>query len=59
MACDEETGAKIAEEFEKDCFSDEVKQLSLICGGKEIDERLVAVLRHASKLGFMEVLTKE
>lgn len=59
MACAEDECAKLADESEKDFFSEELKQLSLICGGKEIDKRIVAVVRNASKLGFMEMLTND
>lgn len=59
MACNEDECAIIAEEFEKDLHSDKLRQLTLICGGKKVDERIVAVLRNASKLGFMEMMAKE
>lgn len=59
MACADEECAKLAEEFERDLYSDELKRLQLTCGGKEIDERCVAVLKNASNLGFMEMMTSE
>lgn len=59
MACSEDECAKIAEEFEKDMHSEELKELTLTCGGKEIDQRIIAVLRHASKFGFMEMLARD
>lgn len=59
MACAEDECAKLAEEFERDLYSEELKRLTLTCGGKEIDQRCVAVLRNASKLGFMEMMAKD
>ncbi len=59
MACPEDECAKLTEEFEKDMYSEEFKQIVLTCGGKEVDERIVAVLRNASKLGFMEMLSND
>lgn len=56
MTCPEDECAKIAEEFERDIHSAELQKLSLTCGGEETDRRIVAVLRHASKLGFMDIL---
>lgn len=59
MACSEDECAQITAEFEKDMHSAELKEITLTCGGKEVDERIVAVLRHASKLGFMDMLTRD
>lgn len=58
MACPEDDCSKLTEEAEIDFYSEELKQILLNCGGKEVDERCVAVLRNASKLGFMEMMTK-
>ncbi|KAJ6649591.1 hypothetical protein Bhyg_04829 [Pseudolycoriella hygida] len=59
MVCAEDECAKIAAAFEKDMFSEELKQLLLTCGGKEVDQRIIAVLRNASELGFMDVLKED
>lgn len=56
MACSEDECLRLTEEFDKDVFSEEVKRILLICGGKEIDDRIFAVLRNASELGFMEMM---
>lgn len=59
MSCSEDECSKIAEQFERDVYSKELKELSLICGGKETDQRIVAILRHATELGYMEMLTSD
>lgn len=56
MTCPEDECAKIAELFENDILSPKLKELTITCGGKETDERIVAVLRHASELGYMEMM---
>lgn len=56
MACSDDECAKLTEQLEKDLHSGELKRLSLISGGKEVDKRIVAVLRNASKLGFMDMM---
>jgi len=59
MACPENECQKIAEEFEKDMFSDVLRELTIKCGGKEVDQRIVAILKHACKLGFMDMLATD
>lgn len=59
MACPEDECSKLTEELEKDLFSEELKQILLACGGNDVNRRIVAVLRNASKLGFMEMMTED
>lgn len=59
MACPENEGAKIAELFDEDMFSVELKELTLTCGGKEIDQRIAAIVRHANNLGYMEMVARD
>uniref|UniRef100_A0A336LXP0 CSON007435 protein n=1 Tax=Culicoides sonorensis TaxID=179676 RepID=A0A336LXP0_CULSO len=55
MRCSEEELSEVVAEFERDMHSDKFRQLCITCGGKSVDERITTVMRHASKLGFMEM----
>lgn len=59
MACPEEECAEMARLFEKDMYSQEFKALAMKCGGKEVDQRMTENLRYASKMGFMEMISKD
>lgn len=59
MACPEEECKQLQTAFEKDIHSEEFRQLSLTCGGNIVNERITKVIRHASKLGFMEMVSKD
>lgn len=59
MACPEDECEKLQVEFEKDMHSEEFRQLSLTCGGQAVNERIIKVIRHANKLGFMEMISKD
>lgn len=56
MACPEEQCEQLAALFEKDMNSAEFKNLAMICGGKEINKRITEVVRHASNMGFMDMI---
>lgn len=59
MACPEEECEKLQAAFEEDMHSEEFRHLSLICGGRSVDERITRVIRHANKLGFMEMVSND
>ncbi|XP_037047678.1 uncharacterized protein LOC119082299 [Bradysia coprophila] len=59
MACPENECAQLAEEVERDACSEEMRQLQLHCGGNTVDQRIVAVLRNASKLGYMDMIIRD
>lgn len=58
MACPEEDCAEMARLFEQDMLSQEFKALAMVCGGKEVNQRMTENLRYASKMGFMEMISK-
>lgn len=59
MACSEEECAEMARLFEKDMYSKEFKTLAMVCGGKEVNQRMTENLRFASKMKFMEMISKD
>jgi hypothetical protein len=46
---------KISEFFEKDMHHPEFKALLEVCGGNEVDERIVDNVLHASRKGYFKI----
>jgi Ecdysteroid kinase-like family len=55
MASPEDVCARMAELCEQDHNDPELESLSKTCGGKDVDERLVNLLLHASEKGYMKI----
>lgn len=56
IASPEEECAKIAHWFETDMNSDEFFKIAQICGGEDVDKRIVSIVKHASDKGYMNVV---
>lgn len=54
-ASPEEETQKIADLFENDMHSEELKSLLQVCGGAEVSERIVDNVKHASDKGYLEI----
>ncbi|KAL5273400.1 hypothetical protein ACFFRR_000252 [Megaselia abdita] len=48
--------AKLSHLFESDMHGDEFYQVSLAAGGDEADEKIMEVVRHSSRMGYMDRL---
>uniref|UniRef100_A0A182PE62 CHK domain-containing protein n=1 Tax=Anopheles epiroticus TaxID=199890 RepID=A0A182PE62_9DIPT len=56
MMCPEEECEQLAYHFARDIHSKELAHWTMVCGGEEVDKRLVGVLRHASSKGYFDVV---
>ncbi|XP_065365169.1 uncharacterized protein LOC135958214 [Calliphora vicina] len=56
MLCSEEECARISELFATDIRGEEFRKMSLEVGGDEVNMRLLAVVRHACEMGYMDDL---
>ncbi|XP_053671083.1 uncharacterized protein LOC128721365 [Anopheles nili] len=56
MMCPEEECEQLSYHFARDVHSEELAHWTMVCGGKEVDERLIGVLRHASSKGYFEIV---
>lgn len=54
IASPEEDTQKIAHWFETDMNSKEFYEITQICGGTEVDDRIVSIVKHASEQGYMK-----
>jgi hypothetical protein len=59
MACPEEECQKISEYFDKDMYSEEFKNITQICGGQEVDDRLMGIAKHAYKKGYLNIFKSD
>ncbi|CRL03891.1 CLUMA_CG017015, isoform A [Clunio marinus] len=55
IACSEEECAQISHWFETDMNGEEFHKITQICGGEEVDKRIVSIVKHASEKGYMKV----
>jgi Ecdysteroid kinase-like family len=55
FACSEEECSQISHYFETDMKSEEFRELTQVCGGKEVDDRLIDIALHAFKNGYMKI----
>lgn len=55
MAGSAEDTQKIADFFENDMHHPDFKELLLVCGGEEINERLTDNVKHASDKGYLKI----
>lgn len=55
MASSIEVCEKISELFETDMASDEFRQILQVCGGQSVDERLLSILIHSHKKGYLKI----
>uniref|UniRef100_A0A2C9GW76 CHK kinase-like domain-containing protein n=1 Tax=Anopheles farauti TaxID=69004 RepID=A0A2C9GW76_9DIPT len=56
MMCPEEECEQLSYHFARDVHSKELAHWTRVCGGEEVDKRLVGVLRHASSKGYLDVV---
>lgn len=56
IACPEEECSQIAHWFETDMNGEEFYKITQICGGEEVDKRIVSIVKHASDKGYMNVI---
>ncbi|KAM7350206.1 uncharacterized protein ACRADG_008844 [Cochliomyia hominivorax] len=62
ILCSEDECERISKSFENDLYGDEFRELSLKSGGDEVNMQLLAAIRHACQMGYMDdlpVLIKE
>lgn len=55
MASPENEKQQILNFFEKDMHHPDFKALIQVCGGKEVSERIVNNVKHASENGYLEI----
>lgn len=55
IASPEEETAIIAHWFETDINGEEFFKITQSCGGKDVDERIVSIVKHASDKGYMNI----
>uniref|UniRef100_A0A182J7M7 CHK domain-containing protein n=1 Tax=Anopheles atroparvus TaxID=41427 RepID=A0A182J7M7_ANOAO len=58
MMCPEDECEQLSHHFARDINSQEMAHLTRVCGGEEVDKRLVGVLRHASSKGYFSYTKK-
>ncbi|XP_063709725.1 uncharacterized protein LOC134838180 [Culicoides brevitarsis] len=58
MICSEEECEKLTAAWEKDVYSEDYRQICLICGGDPVNDRITRIIRHASDIGFMKIFEK-
>lgn len=56
IACSEEECSKVAHWFETDMNGDEFFNITQICGGEDVDKRIVSIVKHASDKGYMNIV---
>uniref|UniRef100_A0A182VYH7 CHK domain-containing protein n=1 Tax=Anopheles minimus TaxID=112268 RepID=A0A182VYH7_9DIPT len=56
MMSSEEECAEISGYFEQDIHSEGFRRCTLTIGGNVVNRRITAVMRHASKMGYMDVM---
>lgn len=47
---------KLSHLFETDMHGDEFYQVSLAAGGDEADDKIMEIVRHSSRMGYMDQL---
>jgi thiamine kinase-like enzyme len=55
MACSGEECQKLTTYFETDMKCEELKNLAQICGGKDVDDRIISIALHAFEKGYMKI----
>ncbi|XP_058059411.1 uncharacterized protein LOC131210216 [Anopheles bellator] len=58
MMCPEEECSQVSYHFMRDIHSAELAHWTRVCGGEEVDKRLVGVLRHASSKGYFDIVSE-
>lgn len=56
IACPEDECQQIAHWFETDMNGEEFHKITQLCGGDEVDQRIVSIVKHASDQGYMDHL---
>lgn len=56
MLCSEEECERLSKLFETDIHGEEFRKVSVEAGGDEVNMRLLAVLRHACEMGYIDEL---
>lgn len=56
MACPEDECQRMTELYDNDYLSEELESLTMTCGGKNVDDRIVGILKHASEKGYLNIL---
>lgn len=59
MACSEEECQQLSDCFDKDMNSDRMVYLAEVCGGKEVSERVMGVVKHSFDHGYMKFLEED
>ncbi|XP_052865712.1 uncharacterized protein LOC128272040 [Anopheles cruzii] len=54
MMSDAEECAEFSELYEEDIHSEDLRRCALTLGGEVVNRRITAVMRHASKMGYMD-----
>lgn len=55
IACPEDECAQVAYWFETDMNGQEFHKITQTCGGQQVDERIVSIVKHASEKGYMDI----
>lgn len=55
MGCPEDECARISHLFETDLHSPELEQITMVCGGKDVDDRITGVAVHAFQKGYWKI----
>uniref|UniRef100_A0A2M4A6J2 Putative juvenile hormone-inducible protein n=1 Tax=Anopheles triannulatus TaxID=58253 RepID=A0A2M4A6J2_9DIPT len=56
MMSDKEECAEAGSSFEEDVHSEEFRRCTLTVGGEPVNRRITAVMRHACKMGYMDMM---
>lgn len=56
MYTSEKERAKLSHLFETDMHGEEFYKLSMECGGQGADEIILDILRHCSRMGYMDIV---
>lgn len=56
ILCSEEECSRLSEAFATDIHGEEFKELSLNSGGDEVNMQMLAALKHACEMGYMDDL---
>lgn len=59
MACTEEECKMLSDSFEEDIFSEKAMEVSVMVGGRPIDDRVFGVVKHSFDMGYMGFVDEE
>jgi hypothetical protein len=58
MMCSDDESQRIEQLYDNDYQSQELQKLSLVCGGKEVDERIKGIFVHAYEKGYLKIFNR-